>query len=124
MISSFLFRRFFCTSAAASDHLTAQPCFYNKLFQMVRSFFSDQLVMQGFSMMCLHTLLQNGLAIKKELFMLQVIQYEFRNKLFCTSKTTIQVNGPDQCFKCIRCNGRTQPAPALFLAFPKKDIIT
>ena len=46
--------------------------------------------------------LDGGFAIKKELFMLDVVHDKSKDKLFCISKTTVQIYGADERFHGVR----------------------
>ena len=57
MISCFLLCRFLCSADTAADDTVTQPCLHNKLFQMIRSLFSHQFIMQSIRMMGLNPFL-------------------------------------------------------------------
>ncbi len=71
----------------------------------------------------LYDLLQNSLAIIKEFFMFNICQDKFMDKLFCISKTTIQINRADQSLHCVRNNGIPPSSSGSLFPFSKQQII-
>ena len=91
--------------------------FYGKALAVIRSFFFQKNVCKCLVRMALHNLLQDSLAIIKELFVFHIVQNKSMNKLFCISKTTIQINCPDHSFKRIRQNRFAASSSGLVLSF-------
>ena len=85
---------------------------------MIRTGLIGQYISKLF-MFSLHNLLQDSLAIIKELFVFNICQNIFMNKLFCISKTTIQINCPDHSFQCIRQNRFATSSSGLVFSFPE-----
>ena len=85
-------------ACALSHCLVVHQHFYSKAFIVIRACLSYKTVFYPMIQILLDNLLQDGLAIIKELLMLQVIQYEIQYKLLCISNTTVQLNSPKKGF--------------------------
>ena len=122
MIGCFLLCRLLGAALSLSDHPFSQHRPDDKYLLVIRPFLTDQFVVQGLLAVSLYPLLQDGLTIEKELFMLQIIQYKPPDKFFRASKTTIQIDSADQCFKRIGSDGRALPPSAGKLSPAQQEI--
>ena len=97
--SRLLLCRLFCRSFADTELFLAHIGCHNKVLVMIRTLLAHQFIVQVSLVAALYFLLKDSLAIIKELLMLCICQYILGDKLLCTSKTTIQVNGTDHCLQ-------------------------
>ena len=102
MIGGYCFRSLFRPSGPPADLFLSNECPGLKDFIVIGPFFPQQFIGKRFFRLTLYDLLQDSLAIKKELFMLDVVHDKSKDKLFCISKTTVQIYGADERFHGVR----------------------
>ena len=91
---------------------------------MIRAFLSNHPVGNFFfTKILLNYFLKDRLAVIKQLFMLIIIQDELQNKLIRRLKSTVQIDGSDQGFQCIRHNRIPVSSARLLLSAAKKNIV-
>ena len=122
LVSGFLFRCFFRPSASCSIDSLPDLHFHSERFVVIRTFFFNQVIRDSLFHISLYDLLQNSLAIIKEFFVLQICQDKPMNKLFCISKTTVQLNRADQSLHRIRCHRRPLTSSCCFFSLSEKQI--
>ena len=91
LIRSLLFRCFFGMSGSAANDTLSNTCTDSKTLIMIRTGLIGQYISK-LLMFSLHNLLQDSLAIIKELFVFNIMQDKIQHKLLCISKTTIQID--------------------------------
>ncbi len=96
MVGGLLLRGLLGTALSKTILLFPDADHYMERFIVIRAFFPHQPIGNRLFKVCLDDLLQDSLAIKKEFLILQVLQNKPMYKLFCTSKTTINIYGSNQ----------------------------
>ena len=122
MVGGRLLGCFFAVPLSLTKTYFSYPYLGQKGFIVIGSFFPGKTVGNLPRKIPLHHLLEDSLAIEKELFMFYIIQYKTPNKIFCISKSTIQINSSDQCFQRIRYDGISSPSAGQLLSLSHAQI--